>query len=252
MPKKIPLLKFPKTLEVDYSIKLRKLINYLFQNTTKYIIPRIKDFKNKYEFDVKVDAYGQDINNTIQELTLINSLREEEIIPTITAEAQAVEANNLIQLSTQATLALGINPFVTEPYLFAKRESFIARNISSIQSIPEQYHRQLQTILVTGIESGISTTKISENIRNLYGVTRRRATLIAVDQIGKYFGELTKVRSEYMGVKKFRWRTSRDERVRAEHRAREGKIYSWKKGADGELPGVPIRCRCVAQNIYED
>lgn len=65
-----------------------------------------------------------------------------------------------------------------------------------------------------------------------------------------------------LGIKKYRWRHSRDERVRGNpggkypkarpsHWAREGKIYSWNDPPPGGHPGMDYQCRCTAEPVFE-
>ncbi len=94
-------------------------------------------------------------------------------------------------------------------------------------------------------------------------VAADRAELIAVDQVGKLYGQVNAKRQQDLGVTEFIWRTVGDERVRGNpgglypkatpsHWDRDSKTYRYDdppKGKSGEkeLPGVPIRCRCSAE-----
>jgi SPP1 gp7 family putative phage head morphogenesis protein len=90
-------------------------------------------------------------------------------------------------------------------------------------------------------------------------VAANRAALIASDQIGKLNGELNQLRQTNLGVRRYRWSTSLDERVRKDHRELEGSIQEWAKppvvnrrtGERGH-PGQAVRCRCSAIPIIDD
>jgi len=87
----------------------------------------------------------------------------------------------------------------------------------------------------------------------------RRAATIARDQIGKLNGEMNQLRQTNLGVRRYRWSTSQDERVRDGHRKLNGTIQLWAKppvvdertGERGH-PGQPIQCRCSAIPIIDD
>ena len=83
------------------------------------------------------------------------------------------------------------------------------------------------------------------------GVSQSRAQLIARDQTGKYFGALTEARHRAAGATKYIWRTAGDERVRPEHAARDGKIYSYDNPPIDGHPGIAIRCRCTQSPIFD-
>lgn len=50
----------------------------------------------------------------------------------------------------------------------------------------------------------------------------------------------------------YRWRTSEDERVRPEHAARHGRIFSWVYPPAGGHPGEDYGCRCWAELVRND
>ena len=60
---------------------------------------------------------------------------------------------------------------------------------------------------------------------------------------------------DYETIKKIRWETSEDERVRASHAKLDGKVFDWDDlpVVDGvkTSPGRPINCRCVAVPIIK-
>jgi SPP1 gp7 family putative phage head morphogenesis protein len=64
-------------------------------------------------------------------------------------------------------------------------------------------------------------------------------------------------RYKSIGVLKYRWSSSNDERVRDRHRELNGKIFEWTNppisGANGERQhaGEPFGCRCVAVAIVD-
>jgi SPP1 gp7 family putative phage head morphogenesis protein len=60
----------------------------------------------------------------------------------------------------------------------------------------------------------------------------------------QYSGSLTKHHQTSSGIKKYRWQTSRDERVRESHRSRNGKLFSWD--GVGHHPRSEVNCRCDA------
>ncbi len=66
-------------------------------------------------------------------------------------------------------------------------------------------------------------------------------------------GDLTRERQRGMGLKRYTWRTSQDERVRESHRIKEGKEFDWTKPpADTGHPGQDFQCRCTAEPIFTE
>lgn len=81
------------------------------------------------------------------------------------------------------------------------------------------------------------------------GMARRHANFIARDQMGKFSSAINHAHAQNIGAKRFVWRTMEDSRVRPEHAERDGKTYNYSNPPDGELPGDPVRCRCIAETI---
>lgn len=50
----------------------------------------------------------------------------------------------------------------------------------------------------------------------------------------------------------YRWRSKQDDRVRPEHAARHGRIFSWVYPPDGGHPGEDFGCRCWAEMVKDD
>lgn len=125
-----------------------------------------------------------------------------------------------------------------------------------------------------GVAEGQNNDEIKALImRDLPGISTRRAAIIARDQTAKLNADLSKGRMEQAGIETYIWSTSMDERVRGlpggkyasavpSHYLMEGLICRWDdptkyRNASGEWvarpngapllhPGQDILCRCVA------
>lgn len=124
------------------------------------------------------------------------------------------------------------------------------RNAGLIKGLSQNAVERVQQTVSTALINGTPAKELSKQLTEQFGIADRRAQLIAQDQMAKLNSDMNRIRHEQAGVTQYKWLTSRDERVRARHRALEGKIYTYGEptGAEGGLPpGQPIRCRCVAQ-----
>lgn len=137
----------------------------------------------------------------------------------------------------------------------------ISENVDLIQSIPNQYLGRVKTAVLDGLAGGKSTKTLGKEISDIGGVTRRRGQFIARDQLGSVYGKLSKKRNDNLGLKRFRWLTSHDSRVRDSHEKLDGHIYEWDKGAEGPevepevwglVPGEDFNCRCTTSVVEED
>ena len=117
-----------------------------------------------------------------------------------------------------------------------------AENIALIRSIPDVALNRMHGRMVEAVRLGKSLREVRDDVVAEFGVTQRRAELIARDQIGKLNGELTRVRQEDIGVSEYKWRGILDSRERPEHVAREGRVFKWSEPPEDGHPGQPIRC----------
>lgn len=136
------------------------------------------------------------------------------------------------------------------------------QNVQLIRSLPENVVRELGIYLATerGFEAGVRAEALVDDIQRITGHVTSRARLIARDQVLKLNAKLTQHRHQAMGVRRYRWSASLDERTRSHHRALDNQIFSWDKPpvgggtspSDQGHPGDGILCRCVAAPILED
>lgn len=161
----------------------------------------------------------------------------------------------------QSRLGYRVDVYRSEPWLADAQENWVARNSSLIKTIPQQYMAQVETLIREAALKGTDPKELQRQIRELTGVSERRAKVIARDQIAKANAELTQYRQEDLGIKEYTWLTSRDERVRGtpggryasarpSHYAREGDKFSWSSPPAGGHPGMAILCRCVAIPVF--
>jgi SPP1 gp7 family putative phage head morphogenesis protein len=155
-----------------------------------------------------------------------------------------------------AKRALGINlqAVVTQEDLTEYLQTAVARNTSLIQSLGDDIVKRVEQTVYANSVAGNSVTTLRKALQEQFGITDRRAKLIARDQTSKFNSDLNKIRQQQAGVTSYVWMTSHDERVRALHRKLDGKTYKWGEATGAEQglpPGQPVNCRCLARGIVE-
>lgn len=78
------------------------------------------------------------------------------------------------------------------------------------------------------------------------GQAWRRAASSAKVAALRLASQANRAVQEGVGVARYRWTTQHDERVRPEHAARHGLVFSWASPPPGGHPGEAPMCRCVA------
>ena len=133
-------------------------------------------------------------------------------------------------------------------------QATIAEQVGLIRSIPEQYHTQVQGIVMRGVTVGRDAQVIADGLQHQLGVVKRRAVVIARDQTNKATATITRARQAEIGITEAVWlHSSGGKQPRPEHVAFSGKRYEIAKGAYLEgvwtWPGYEINCRCVSKSV---
>ena len=125
-------------------------------------------------------------------------------------------------------------------------------NVGLIKSIPDEYFKKIENIVFSNTVQGSTSGSMIKQIQKVNGSTAKRAKLIARDQSSKLNSALSQARQQNLGIEEYVWRTSGDERVRDNHKSKNGKTFRWDSPPkDTGHPGQDIQCRCVAQPIIK-
>lgn len=138
---------------------------------------------------------------------------------------------------------------MTEPMNNAL-QAVIAENVNLIKSIPEQYLTQVEALVMQSAGRGRDLGYLADELQKRYGITKRRAALIARDQNNKATSVMQAARQTSLGITEGIWHHSHAGKVpRPSHVRANGTKFDLSKGLllDGEwlLPGEAINCRCT-------
>lgn len=114
-----------------------------------------------------------------------------------------------------------------------------------------------QTVMQNTFIGGRSKSIVSDIQKN-YGVSKAKAKFLARQETSLLMSKFRESRYKDIGVGKYRWSGSMDERERHDHKRLEGKVFSWDeppitnlKTGQRNHPGEDFGCRCVAIPIIE-
>jgi SPP1 gp7 family putative phage head morphogenesis protein len=169
----------------------------------------------------------------------------------LTDLAKQIESNTERGFQAQMATVLGVTAF-TVSRSERLRELFIHDNTRLIKSLPSELVDKIEAAVIRATRQGSTVRVLEKELREKLALTKQRAQLIARDQVSKYSGELTRHHQAAAGINKYRWETSRDERVRPEHRKLDGQVFSWDKppvsakNGGRYHPRAGFNCRCDA------
>lgn len=142
---------------------------------------------------------------------------------------------------------LGVSLDAFGPGVESAMSTWRRQQAELITSIPRKHLGRVVELVEQAQSSGMRVETLAKKIEAEFGIARRRAQLIATDQILTANANLTRVRQQDLGIESYTWSTVGDERVRPVHAAADGQVYTWAEGHPTEgHPGEPVRCRCQA------
>lgn len=155
---------------------------------------------------------------------------------------QEVSKNLKNQTGIDLSAYLGNSPRISE-----KVNAMTTANVQLIKSIRSQYLDKVQNAVTQAVVNGTLNKDLVQQIKDIGKTTEKRAIFIARDQSSKLNAALTQARHEDVGITKYTWSTSGDERVRESHVEKDGQVFEYANPpADTGHPGHDFNCRCVA------
>ena len=150
--------------------------------------------------------------------------------------------------------------FTVTPKIQNVLDSVISENVSLIKSIPTQHLREVEEMVMRSVQKGRDLGTLTAELQDRFGVSRRRAMLIARDQNNKATAAITRTRHMELGITQAVWKHSHaGKHPRPTHVAADGRVYQIDRGclipptpgAEAEFiyPGEAINCRCCARPI---
>jgi len=160
----------------------------------------------------------------------------------------------------QAKAAVGVDLAKIEPNLAPLTERFRRENLDLIVSMAKDKVARVKAILDDAPNARVET--IRDRILEEGEVTKRQAALIARDQVLSLNAQVAQARHEAAGITQYVWRTSGDGDVRPDHKALNGKVFSYDappvvnasevrrgRAERREHPGQDYQCRCTAEPV---
>lgn len=191
-------------------------------------------------------------NNVIAKTLGFGLRRKLESLAHLTRKLTVKEWKKAIK----ATLGIDIREdYYLGDFYVEQLKKWVEENVGLISSIPEDTLEKMKDIVYDGFAAGKTTTRMVKEIQRAYSISRRRAELIARDQIAKLNGQIQRAQQQDAGITEYIWSTTGDERVRKSHRDLNGRKFSWDDApvnSDGRKchPGEDFQCRCIGRPVF--
>lgn len=240
-----------KGLEVDYRRRLLRLVDALHLSIDRWLE---KDYKALWpKIDQAQDASpGADLTRAVRVLRrrweTQFGVAAQQMADWFAQETKDYTDGRLMKILKDAGIAI---EFSVPSELQTALTAMVEENVSLIKSIASENLTQVESLVMRSVRYGRDLQTLKDELQKRYGITRRRAILIARDQNNKATGNILKLRQQQFGITKAIWRHSTaGKHPRPEHVAADGKEYDVEKGMylEGKWtwPGYEINCRCVS------
>ena len=247
-----------KRTGIEYNSQLQFLTREVKKDIDEQLIPLLCKLEPEYTADA--NWFGL-ITNMLETLVAKWSSPTFRGVANQLASYFVRSADEVNEKRTKAQF--GVDIYSTDPQMTQVIKSAIYDNTKLISTIPAQYLSQVESIVMTNVRAGNRSSSIIKALQQQFGVTQRRAKMIARDQTAKVNGDLNKKRQHVAGFEYFQWVTSNDERVRDRHEDIAEKMTEYGKGvyrwdnpplSDKGIPIIPgqdYQCRCTARPVNQ-
>lgn len=257
----------PASAEREYVRTTNAYMKILKEELEKEL-PKLKEaYKANRDEEVAQNRRNDSATDLMLAVTQIFNTVKNNVIARTTGFGLRRKLENLAHLNRKLTVkewkraikaTLGID--IREDYYLGnfyveQLEKWISENVDLIKTIPEDTLEKMKDIVYDGFTNGKTTTRMVKEMQRAYGISRRRAELIARDQTAKLNGQIQRAQQQDAGITEYIWCTTGDERVRRSHRELNGKKFSWDdppENSDGRKchPGEDYQCRCIGRPVF--
>ncbi|MGO2858841.1 phage Mu protein F like protein [Lentilactobacillus sunkii] len=251
----IPRTRYPWSLETYYSRRIRTLVSgwkaIADDHIQRLINPKVKGGSQI----LTDDDHSDDIAAAIAVMLIaINGADSDAFMASmVSSYLHSVDTFSYKNIQAQAS-HVNLTTIEHNSTLDEYTKMKIKENVALIKSMRSDFTDRLEKTIYQSINDGGGVGAIAKALTKTTQMANNHAAFIANDQTGKILGQLDAYRSQRAGASKYIWQSMEDARVRPRHQELDGTVQSYNDpngGDDGQLPGEPYRCRCVALSIFD-
>jgi SPP1 gp7 family putative phage head morphogenesis protein len=273
--KRLPIQIYPRLIERKYEKLLVSLFDELRDIMEQDLFPQLepmaREFSQEFGIKMRQDDFLSSLTRIMAGILVKFAGRITQKEAEMLKVATNVDAWNKQQSRKVVKHVLGVDLLEMDKSMSAAVNLWVKQNVALCVNLADGEAAIIEKMVTDAFRNGFSWQELRQGLQDHWvGRDQRktnwvpgfsvpyRARLVARDQIGKLNGQISKMRQTNVGIWRYKWRTSLDERVRDSHRKLEGKIFAWNP-EDGEQPppeighpGNDYQCRCYAEPIITD
>lgn len=254
----------PDLAEAKLYTAVSRLVEEM-SRTTERELRRLYRSEAAHEAGVGMDAsFSSAASRLVRELTRrFTALFVDKVGGLVEAWAKGISRQSAVGLGQSLKEVSGGVTLKTDVINGAAADvvkASIKQNVALIKSIPREYFLEIEGEVMRSIQSGRGMADLQPFLEKRYGLTKKRAALIARDQTSKATTAINRARMQSLGVKKFKWlHSGGGKEPRPLHKdVLNGKIFSFddppvidERTGERGLPGQLINCRCRIVPVIE-
>jgi hypothetical protein len=263
---------YPIFLEAEYKKQLLRLVDNLQRLSTEHILNNFTP-PSSLVGAVRNDDIVDDLEYHLRNLNAAIAVHTSKVVRSLSRHFRSAQKftrlsfnNSLAHVIDKSTIAeLDLFPVaVPTADINLLRKMWVDKNTRLIKSIPAESITHAKELIHEAVRSGESAQSLSVKLNDsCFEISKKRAKVIARDQITKLKGDLSRYNDLSHGVTTYEWSTCKDGVVRVSHEVMQGKICSWldasvykdkitdkwkKRSSIGGVQkhvGADIMCRCT-------
>lgn len=248
-------IRTPKSLELEYYRQLKSLIEQIHKYFNESVVLKLD--KDLAKNNINDELLSSKIKRILAEFKELTNLKIDfKLIRKLAFKMNLATYNFNERRWHNELLKFGIDLTKDVSYKFLKDylQIRVNDNVSLITNLRDNVSNELESMIYRVFEQGKTAKELAKEMTERLGIDKRKAALIARNEIKNTYTQLTRKRMEEYGVEYAVWETAHDERVRSEHRHFNGKKYKVGQGLKNEKgeyeeAGDAINCRCIAVPI---
>lgn len=161
--------------------------------------------------------------------------------------------NKQFQSTTRKLTGQDIEIPLAERFKEQLAEGYTTNLDMYINNWQEEQVLRIKAKVSDNVQAGFRADRLITDIQAEKQVSYNKAKFLARQETSLMVSKYRQIRYEDVGVTKYQWSTSHDERVRPAHKALQGKIFRFDQPPVTDLhtmarnnPGEDYNCRCVA------
>ena len=248
----------PAAIQKEYEKRLKKAIREMEKSVVYWLLAKYKANEDLI-VDSAVDNLLKEFRRLLRQWTRNFNELCETLPRWFVSKIRGYVTNNLVQ-QTKPLRDAGLGFNLEFSYMSRKeRQAFAAIVKENVNLIKNRLMRdsltQVEGIVLRSIENGHDLSTLTEELHKQFGVTERRAAMIARDQTHKATENLARARLKSYGINRGIWvhtpsgktyrKTHIDILDGKEYDLEEG-LYDPSKGVERKIhPAELVNCYCV-------